>query len=110
MVCTPLVHGTLVACYKPYVGISCALVSLDYYFQVWVSLLVHCWTQGLGREPTGFQDPSTKLVGIADTFGDPPFGRFHRLSAFASLCFESLGDMGSAQWNKRRSPDRSGTR
>ncbi|KAG5576571.1 hypothetical protein H5410_056705, partial [Solanum commersonii] len=24
-------------------------------------------------------NPSVKLVGITDTFGDPPFGRFHRL-------------------------------
>ncbi|KAG5586046.1 hypothetical protein H5410_046480 [Solanum commersonii] len=32
-------------------------------------------------------DHSTQLVGMADTLGDPPFGRFHLLVALAFSIF-----------------------
>ncbi|KAG5571905.1 hypothetical protein H5410_061671, partial [Solanum commersonii] len=53
------------------------------------------------------QDPSAKLVGIPNTFGDPPFGQFHHLPALALSFshFESLGYMVLLRGTVRRHAD-----
>ncbi|KAG5610873.1 hypothetical protein H5410_022154 [Solanum commersonii] len=63
--------------------------------------VVEIFSQHLGKVEGTLADHSAQLVGIADTLGDSPFGRFHRLLALAFNIFalRVIGRYSTTSWN-----------